>query len=416
MTSPRIDPTRLYRALDALGEVGRYWDERAGLFGVNRLALTDSDAAGRRLVVSWMRELELEVTIDRIGNVYGRRRGREDLPPVLVGSHIDSVPTAGRYDGCLGVLAGLEAVRALDEARLRTRRPLVVAFFTDEEGCRFGTDMLGSAVATGRIPLEVAYGLTDVDGHTVRDELDRIGFLGDVSEDVAPPAAFVECHIEQGPVLRTEGWDVGVVTGVQSISWHELTIVGRSAHAGTTPMELRRDAGLVAARINLELREMVASGRFGELRTTMGTVRPHPGLVNIVPGRCVATVDLRNPSDENMWSAEEHIKAFYGRAAAEEGCQLDWRQSARTPTVAFDPGVTARVAAAAETHGMRAREIVSGAGHDAQEFARVCPTGMVFVPGEHDGISHNPRELSTEEQCGRGAQVLLDVVLALAEE
>ncbi|MBX3470313.1 MAG: M20 family metallo-hydrolase [Planctomycetes bacterium] len=416
-TRPRIDADRLYASLEALGRVGEYRDERTGLLGVNRLALTDADAAGRRHVVGLMRDLGLEVTVDRIGNVYGRRAGREDdLAPVMMGSHIDSVPTAGRFDGCLGVLGGLEVLRALDDHGLRPRRPMVVAFFTDEEGCRFGTDMLGSAVAVGRIGLEQAYALTDRQGRTVRDELARIGFLGEAEHRLAPPHAYLETHIEQGPCLRAAGLDLGVVTGVQAISWHEVTIQGKSAHAGTTPMELRCDAGVAAARINLKLRDLIASGRFGQMRATMGAIAPHPGLVNIVPGRVTCTVDLRNPDDALMRAAEREVVAFYDEVARLERVEVTWRQTARTEHVPFDPGLQARLAAAATAAGLRHAPIISGAGHDAQELATLCPTAMVFVPGEHDGISHNPRELSTREQCRDGVGVMLEVALALAEE
>ncbi|MBL8715278.1 MAG: hydantoinase/carbamoylase family amidase, partial [Myxococcales bacterium] len=322
-----IDAQRLYDSLNALGAIGAY-DAGDGLVGVNRLALTAADGEGRRHVVGRMREAGLTVTVDRIGNVFGRRAGKRDLPPVMIGSHIDSVPTAGRFDGCLGVLGGLEVVRALDDARIETERPLVVAFFTDEEGARFGTDMLGSAVATGRIALEDAYALRDRDGKTVRDELAAIGFLGEAPERLAPPHAYLECHIEQGPILRAAGVDVGVVTGVQAISWHELTIVGKSAHAGTTPMELRADAGVAAARINLRLREMIASGRYGPgMRATMGAIVPTPGLVNLVPGRVVATVDLRNPDDASMRAAEADVIAYYDEVARLEGVQVSWRQT-----------------------------------------------------------------------------------------
>ena len=412
-----IDPARLYRSLQALGSIGRYVDDRTQLNGVNRLALTDADGAGRRHVVERMRSLGLAVTVDRIGNVCGRRAGRENgLAPVMMGSHIDSVPTAGIFDGCLGVLGGLEVVQTLNDHSVVTRRPLVVAFFTDEEGCRFGTDMLGSAVATGRIALKDGYELRDRDGLRLKDELGRIGFVGDADERLAPPHAYVECHIEQGPILRSRDLDIGVVTGVQAISWHEVTIVGRSAHAGTTPMDLRRDAGVAAARINLHLREMIASGRFGEMRATMGGFTPHPGLVNIVPGRVVCTVDLRNPDDALMRAAEAELLGFYERVAAEERVEVTWRQTARTERVAFAAKVQERVAAAAARRGLSAEPIISGAGHDAQEMSRLCPTGMVFVPGEFEGISHNPRELSTVEQCGNGVSVLLDVVVELAED
>jgi N-carbamoyl-L-amino-acid hydrolase len=413
-----IDRDRLYAELDALGRIGAYRDERSGLIGVNRLALTEADGEGRRHVVQRMRDLGLSITIDRIGNVYGRRAGEDEAAaPVMLGSHIDSVPTAGRFDGCLGVLGGLEVVHTLDDHRVRTRRPIVVAFFTDEEGARFGTDMLGSAVATGRIALDAAYALTDRAGVTVRHALEAIGFVGMAEEKLAPPHAYLECHIEQGPILRARGVDIGVVQGVQAISWHELTIVGKSAHAGTTPMDLRADAGVAAARINLELRAMIASGRYGaSMRATMGTILPHPGLVNIVPGRVVATVDLRNPDDAFMRAAERDIVAFYERVAREERVEITWRQTARTEHVPFAGRVQERVAAAAAARGLSSEGIISGAGHDAQEMARLCTAGMVFVPGEHDGISHNPRELSTRDQCGDGVDVLCDVTLSFANE
>ena len=305
-----INSARLYETLDALGAVGGFEDPHTGLRGVCRLALTAADGAGRRHVVELMRAAGLEVRIDQIGNVFGRRPGQNDrLRPVMMGSHIDSVATAGRFDGCLGVLGGLEVIRTLNDAGVQTLRPLVVAFFTDEEGARFGTDMLGSAVATGRIPLEVAHALRDRQDLSVRDELAGIGFLGEADPLLKAPFAYLECHIEQGPVLRAAGVDIGVVTGVQGICWHELSIVGRSAHAGTTPMALRADAGVAAARINLALREMVASGRFGpEFRATMGVIAPYPGLVNVVPGQVTATVDLRDP-DTALLDAAEAEKA-----------------------------------------------------------------------------------------------------------
>ena len=413
-----IDSKRLQEELDELGAIGSYVDERSGLRGVNRLALTDADGAGRRHVVAKMRALGLAVTIDQIGNVYARRKGAADsAKPVVSGSHIDSVPTGGRFDGCLGVLGALEVLRTLDEKKIATRRPIIAAFFTDEEGARFGTDMLGSAVATGRLDLEAAYALKDRDGKLLREELERIGFRGPADVNLEPPHAYVECHVEQGPILRAKGLDLGVVTGVQSISWHELTIVGKSAHAGTTPMELRADAGVAASRINVELRRMISSGKYGpHMRATMGAIVPHPGLVNIVPGRVTATVDLRNPDDEAMRRAEKDLLAFYEVVQREEKVALTWRQTARTETVHFAPAVMERVAAAAKARGLSAEPIMSGAGHDAQEMARVCKTGMVFVPGEYDGISHNPREFSTPAQCANGVNVLLDVIVALANE
>jgi N-carbamoyl-L-amino-acid hydrolase len=414
----RVDRERLWGRVQALGRIGAFLHEPTGLMGVNRLALTAADGAGRRQVVEWMRADGLSVTIDRIGNVYARREGREPgLAPVVSGSHIDSVPTGGAFDGALGVLGALEALKRLDELGVRTRRPLVAAFFTEEEGARFGTDMLGSAVATGRIPLEQAYELRDRDGLRVRDELAAIGFLGDADERLAAPHAYVECHIEQGPILARRGLELGVVTGVQAISWQELHIQGRSAHAGTTPMDLRADAGVAAARVNLRMREMTRSGAYGEhMRATMGAIRPHPGLVNIVPGQVTATVDLRNPDDVLMAKAEADLRAFYAQVEAEEGVKIAWRQTARTEAVAFDASVQAIIAETATGFGLRHAPILSGAGHDAQEMARLCKTAMVFVPGEYDGISHNPREYSTPEACGDGVDVLANVLRALADE
>ncbi len=413
----QINPQRLQTSLDQLGTIGRYLDEDTGLFGVNRLALTPADGEGRRHVVQAMQALGLAVRIDAIGNVFGRRAGREDaLSPVMIGSHIDSVPTAGRLDGCLGVLGGLEVIATLNDNAITTRRPLVVAFFTDEEGCRFGTDMLGSAVAAGRLPIETAYELQDRDGKRVRDELASIGFLGETSPTLSPPHVYLECHIEQGPLLAHAGVEIGVVTGVQGISWQELTLVGQSAHAGTTPMELRHDPGLVAARIHVHLRELVASGRFGQLRATMGRVDTTPGLVNIVPSRVICTVDLRNPDEALLVAAEAALADFVTQAADNEGVGVTRRQTARTPPIPFSVEVQARVAEAATALGLSHQPIVSGAGHDAQELARITRAGMVFVPGLYDGISHNPREHSTTEQLANGVNVLLRVALSFAEE
>ena len=410
-----IDAARLYRSLADLKEIGSYRCERTGLTGVRRLALTDEDAAGRRLVRSWFEEAGLRVSVDEIGNVFAERAGDDpSLAPVMMGSHIDSVATGGAFDGSLGVLGALEVVRTLDDAEASTRRPLVCAFFTDEEGCRFGTDMLGSAVATGRIALAQAYANVDRDGRTVRQELERIGFLGDEPVGRRRPHAYLECHIEQGPILAAEAVDAGVVTGVQAISWHEVAIAGRSAHAGTTPIPYRRDPGLTAARVQIALREMATSGRYGDMRATVGFIRHEPGLVNVIPNRVTMTVDLRNPDDDRMAASERDLLALFQRLADDDGVEISHRQTARTAAVSFDNDVQRRIATHADARQLSNAPILSGAGHDAQEWARVCPTGMIFVPGEHDGISHNPRELSTEKQCGDGVNLLLDVAVELA--
>lgn len=414
----KINTDRLMASLDELGAIGAYHDEEADVMGVRRLALTPEDGQGRRLVRRWFEEAGLIVSADAIGNTYADRMGLEpDLAPVMSGSHIDSVPTGGRFDGALGTLGALEVIRTLNDHDITTRRPLTIAFFTDEEGCRFGTDMLGSAVATGRIALERAYALTDESGKSVRGELEAIGFLGAEPVGQRRPHAFVECHVEQGPTLLHEGFDLGAVTGVQGISWRRLTITGASAHAGATPMSFRKDAGLAAARINCRIHAMCASGEFGEdMRATMGVIHPEPGMINVIPGRVVATVDLRNPDDGMMRKAEADLDAHLRRIAEETGVRIASVQTARTPAVAFDVSVLRTIEAAASVQGLTHRRILAGAGHDAQEWSSVCKTAMIFTPGLNDGISHNPRELSTSKQCADGINTLLSVILALSDD
>jgi N-carbamoyl-L-amino-acid hydrolase len=412
----RINSDRLYASLAELGKIGAFDVPGSKRPGVRRLTLTDEDRRGRDLVVGWFREAQLTVRIDQIGNVFAHRAGSDDsLAPVLVGSHIDSVPTAGRFDGTLGVLAGLEVIRTLNDNNVQTKRPLMVAFFTEEEGCRFGTDMLGSAVATGRIPLQQAYDIVDAEGLSVGDELKRIGYCGDEPVGRLRPHAYVECHIEQGPNLIRAKQDIGVVTGVQAISWQELILSGTSAHAGTTPISYRADAGLVASQINVHMREMADSGYYGDMRATMGVMQPHPGVINVIPGRMHVSIDLRNPDDDDMDRSETHLRTHAATLGAKHQVELIWKQTARTNMVPFDETVQQVIADTADRFGLKNTRLISGAGHDAQEWARICKTAMIFVPGEHDGISHNPRELSTPTQSANGANVLLHTLLQLTK-
>jgi N-carbamoyl-L-amino-acid hydrolase len=415
-----IDGDRLWASLMELARIGAYDDPATGLVGVDRQSLTDEDADGRRLLVRWMEEVGLSVTVDEMGTIFGRREGTDpSLAPVIAGSHIDSVGTAGAFDGCLGVLGALEAVRALDEQGIATRRPLVVAAWTEEEGVRFGTDMLGSAVAAGRLTLEHAYDLTDAAGLRFGDELARIGFRGDRPVRIDPPHAYVECHIEQGPVLLREGLAVGVVTGVKSISWQRITVHGRAAHAGTTPTELRLDAGLAAAQIVVKVREMVDSGEYGRLRATVGHLATSPGLPSVVPDRAELTVDLRNPDDDHMAAAEAELASFLETLPQRQpapGLRVESERMARTRQVPFDERIQDTIAAVAAEQGHETIRLMSGAGHDAQEMAAITPTAMIFVRGQHDGISHNPREYSTPEDCAAGIAVLAGTLLRLAEE
>jgi N-carbamoyl-L-amino-acid hydrolase len=405
----RIDGRRLCRRLDELGQVGAI---PGG--GVARLALSDADRAGRDLVTGWMREMGLDVTVDALGNVVGVRKGREDVAPVMMGSHIDTVRTGGRYDGNLGVLGGLEVLATLDDARIVTRRPLAVAFFTNEEGSRFQPDMMGSLAFVGDLPLEKALSTVGIDGTTVGAELTRIGYAGPapVGGKKGKIHAYVELHVEQGPVLEAEGYTIGAVEGVQGISWTELTLTGQSNHAGTTPMRLRHDAGVVAAEVNVFARK-VALEMGGHQVATVGLVTLFPNLVNVVPNRVVMTVDLRNTDDALLKQAEERVFAFAEEAARREGVGIARRTLARFAPVAFAPELVARVEAIARELGHEVRRLPSGAGHDAQILASVCPSCMVFVPSAK-GVSHNVEEYTSPEDIQAGGDVLLRLVRELA--
>ncbi|MDL1862052.1 M20 family metallo-hydrolase [Betaproteobacteria bacterium PRO7] len=403
----RINQARLLAALDELAAIGRTEDGSCC-----RLALTDEDKAGRDLVVKRMRELGLEVRIDPIGNIFGRRAGREDIAPVVTGSHIDTVRTGGRFDGCLGVLGGLEVVRTLNGAGIATRRPLVVAVFTDEEGARFHPDMAGSLAYVGGLPLQELYDTRGIDGKRFEDELRRIGYLGDAPIPLYRPHAYVELHIEQGPVLDIEGITIGAVENLQGISWQEVTIVGQSNHAGTTPMRLRHDAGYCAAAIGHFLRQL-ARDMGGNQVATMGKVDLHPNLINVIAARAKVTVDLRNTDEALLKQAEQRFAGFLKQLAADEGVKIETRSLARFEPVIFDQGVADLIARTAQRLGHSCRPMTSGAGHDAQMIARIAPTAMIFVPSIR-GISHNPAEDTKPEHLAAGADVLLHTLLELA--
>lgn len=407
VSSLEINGERLMRRLRELAEIGPI---EGG--GVSRLALTDADKAGRDLVVTWMRDLGLVVSIDAIGNVVATGRGRTDGPPVMTGSHIDTVATGGIYDGNLGVLTGLEVIETLAERGIVTDRPLSVAFFTNEEGARFPPDMMGSLCYVGGMTVEEAMSTAAADGAVVGDELERIGYRGPMPCPGPAPHAFVEYHIEQGPVLEEEGFAVGAVEGVQGISWTEVTIEGQSNHAGTTPMRLRRDAGLAAGEVAVAVRR-IARELGGDQVGTVGSIRLHPSLVNVVAARAVVTVDLRNTDEQALQEAERRLAAELDRIAEAEGVTVTTRSTARFEPVTFDPAVVDLVASTAADMGLTVRRMPSGAGHDAQMMARVCPTGMVFVPSVK-GISHNPAEHTEPEDLVAGANVLLRTMVKLA--
>lgn len=408
-TELRVDIDRLLARLAALAEIGAI----EGTEGCARLALTDEDKAGRDLVVSWMRDLGLDITIDGIGNVVGVMAGERGGPPVMTGSHIDTVRTGGRYDGNLGVLAGLEVIETVQAAGITPKRRLSVGVFTDEEGARFAPDMLGSLVYVGGMPLEEALDIVGIDGAIVGDELERIGYAGSAPLPGLVPHSFVELHVEQGPVLEIEDITVGAVESVQGISWTEVVVTGQSNHAGTTPMRLRKDPGFVAAACANFARELALD--LGEPQVaTVGRIELHPNLVNVVAAKATFTVDLRNTDEETLKQSEKRFADFLRATAEAEGCTLETRSLARFEPVIFDDAVVELVAETATTLGHSVRRMPSGAGHDAQMLARVCPTAMIFTPSK-DGISHNPAEYTSADDLEAGANVLLHTMLALAE-
>lgn len=381
--------------------------------GSSRLALTDEDAAGRDLVVAWMKELDLEISIDVVGNVVGTWQVGTGAA-VMTGSHIDTVRTGGKYDGNLGVIAGIEIIQTLQESNHIPSRPLSVAFFTNEEGARFAPDMFGSLVYVGGLSVEEALDTIGIDGARVADELERIGYNGATPCPGFTPSSFIELHIEQGPVLEQVDTKIGAVTGVQGISWQELTIEGQSNHAGTTPMSMRCDPAYVASAIAVFVRNL-AEQYGGNQVGTVGKIDLHPNLINVVPARAVMTVDIRNTDEQLLQKAEAEVAAFVSEIAHKEGVSVTSRTLARFEPVEFDPELIALVESIAKEHGHTVRRMPSGAGHDAQMFARVCPTSMIFVPSVK-GISHNPAEYTSEQDITDGANVLLQAMLALAEK
>ena len=406
-TDLSADVGRLQNRIKELGRVGAITSG-----GVSRLALTNEDRDGRDLVVRWMRDLGLSIQVDQIGNVIGSRAGILDSPPIIIGSHIDSVATGGLYDGALGVLAGLEAIQTLNDADLKTQYPIAVSFFTNEEGVRFTPDMMGSAVHQGSLPLETALETVGTDGQTVGAELTRIGYAGDIPVNNMIPRAYLELHIEQGPVLENTNTTIGAVTGVQGISWTEFELQGVSNHAGTTPMHLRHDAGYVAAAIAVEARAIATD--FGANQVaTVGVSELTPNLINVIANRARVTVDLRNTSDAKLTQSETRLLGFATDTAAAEGVTLEKRSLVRFSPVEFDTVIIDMIEKAAAASDYTYCRLPSGAGHDAQMFAPNCPTGMIFIPSTQ-GISHNKNEFSSEQDIAAGMDVLMKVLLELS--
>lgn len=403
-----INGPRLMDQLKQLAEIGR-----TATNACCRLALTDDDKRGRDLVVHWMKELGMTVTVDPIGNIFGVRAGsRPDLAPVMTGSHIDTVRTGGAFDGNYGVLAGLEVVATLNDLKQATERSLVVGVFTNEEGARFAPDMLGSLVYVGGMPLEEALDIKAIDGARFGDELERIGYNGKAELGAHKPHAFVELHIEQGPILDIEGVKIGAVENLQGISWQELTIVGQSNHAGTTPMYLRHDAGYAASAIAAFVRDLTRK-MGGHQVGTVGKIDLIPNLINVIAARATMTVDLRNTDENLLKEAELALDTYIKELEQSEGVTITARRLARFEPVLFDTALADRIAHHAQALGLSQRRMTSGAGHDAQMLARICPTSMIFVPSV-GGISHNPAEHTEPEDLIAGANVLLATLTELA--
>ena len=379
--------------------------------GSCRLALTDDDRDGRDLIVAWMRDLGLEISIDGVGNIVGTWNVGSGSA-VMTGSHIDTVRTGGRFDGNLGVLAGLEVIETLMTAGLKPARPFSVGVFTNEEGARFQPDMLGALVYVGGLSLETALDTIAIDGAVLGAELQRIGYDGSAPCPSVAPHAFVELHIEQGPRLEAEGVQIGAVTGVQGISWQEVTIMGQSNHAGTTPMSLRHDPAYIAAEITVFLRQ-IAQEYGGNQVCTVGKIDLQPNLINVVPKSATLTLDVRNTDENILQEVELKIAQKIKQISETEGVRVSSRVLARFEPVQFDERLIDLVETLAKTHNRSVMRMPSGAGHDAQMLARVCPTSMIFTPSV-EGISHNPAEFTHTDDLVAGANILLDTMWTLA--
>lgn len=402
----RINRDRLLARLEQLANVGK---TESG--GVSRLALSAEDKAGRDLVVEWMRELGLTVTVDQLGNVVGTRLGKEEESPIMTGSHIDTVANGGHYDGNLGVLAGLEIVEILNENNIETRYPLAVAFFTNEEGVRFQPDMMGSWAFAGGLSVDEALASVGTDGTTVGENLKRIGYAGTLSCGSQPVKAFIELHVEQGPVLESKNIQIGVVTGVQGISWKEYILKGVSNHAGTTPMLLRQDAGYGASAISTAARQL-ALGIGGDQVATVGSIQFEPNLINVIAKESRLTVDLRNTDEMLLRQAEARMTNSILMIAESEGLEVSTQELVRFNPVRFDPKLVSLIEQTAQMLNLSVRRMPSGAGHDAGLMSAIAPSAMIFVPSA-GGISHNPNEFTCLEDIENGSNVLLRVLLEL---
>jgi N-carbamoyl-L-amino-acid hydrolase len=412
-TNQKINGPRLWDTLMAMAEIGA-----TPKGGVKRLTLTEVDKAGRQRFTAWCEELGLTMRVDAMGNMFARREGRDPKRlPVLLGSHLDSQPTGGKFDGALGVIAGLEVMRSLNDLNITTEAPIELVNWTDEEGSRFGHSLMGSGVWAGIFPLEEAYGFTDLDGVNVSEALDSIGYKGAHPAAPFPADAYFELHIEQGPILEREGKQIGIVTGAQGQVWYDAVITGQDAHAGTTPPSARRDALVAAARVIAlvdDLMRAMPSFTGGEDgRGTVGQLQVLPNSRNVVPGEVRFSIEFRHPDDAQVQALMARFPAEAEALVAQNGCRLELTKLFDIPAQPFDPSCVELVRQAAARLGFPAREIISGAGHDAVYVARRVPAAMIFTPCK-DGLSHNEAESILPEEAEAGCQVLFEAVVARA--
>jgi N-carbamoyl-L-amino-acid hydrolase len=410
MQNLQINSGRLW---DSLMEMARIGATQKG--GVCRLTLTDLDKQGRDLFIRWCKEAGCTVAVDQVGNIFARREGRKpQLPAVMTGSHLDTQPTGGRFDGVYGVLAGLEVLRTLNDYGHETDAPIELIVWTNEEGSRFSPAMMGSGVYAGVFKLDEVMAKRDVDGKSFGEELKRIGFAGDSPARPRPSAAYFEAHIEQGPILEAERKTIGVVTGAQGQRWYEITVTGQEAHAGPTPMARRKDALVGAARM-IDAVNRIGLAHQPHACATVGHVQVSPNSRNTIPGKVFFTVDFRHPVDATLSAMDRDLKAACREIADAIGLQVEVKDFWYFPPTPFDPKLVADVRSGAERFGYPHRDIVSGAGHDAVYMAKVSPTAMIFVPCE-DGISHNEVENAKPEDLAAGCNVLLHAILAHAHQ